>query len=186
MSEETLQELDDSELVARAKEGETQAYGILYERHVVLIYRYIRSKVNDNQTAEDLCEKTFLRAFERIAQYRERGKPYSAYLYRIARNIVVDHYRKVKPEVQLHEDAILDQGGAGLEDQIVALEEAKTLLQCLELLSDKYQEVIRLRIIMEMPTESAAKWMGKSEGATRVLLHRALKALRRELGNRNA
>lgn len=168
----------DLELVSRSKDGDIEAFGALYERYLERIYRYIRVRVAEETIAEDISENVFLRAYESIDRYQERGFPFSAYLYRIARNQIVDYYRKRKEEapIEAADQTIADT--QNLEDGLILSDQVQEILAALETLPEDYQEVIRLRVVLDMPTSDVAKWMNRSEGATRVLLHRALKAIR--------
>jgi RNA polymerase sigma-70 factor (ECF subfamily) len=168
----------DAELVTRTKRGEVEAFGTLYERYVERIYKYVRVRVTDQNIAEDITENVFLRAFEAIERYQERGHAFSAYLYRVAQNQLVDFYRKKKEEapIEVADQVIADfptlDEGLILSDQVQEVQDALTTLP------GDYQEVIRLRVVLEMPTSEVAEWLNRSEGAVRVLLHRALNAIR--------
>ena len=178
-------EVHDSVLIAQAQRGDHGAFGLLYERYVDPIFRYLRSRVADVHTAEDLTEAVFLRSFESLERYRDKGLRYSAYLYQVARNLLVDHYRQTEDSVPL-ESAEHSAGEARSSDEeIILREQAAHLREAMDHLPEEYQDIIRLRILMEMSTAEAAEWLNRSEGAARVLLHRALKALKREVDNRN-
>jgi RNA polymerase sigma-70 factor (ECF subfamily) len=169
---------NDAELIKKAQAGEVDAYGELYKRYIDIIFRYLRSRVPDEQTAEDLTETVFVRAFERIDGYKDRGHPFSTYLYRVARNQLVDFYRGQKHEDEIDQAAVVESAEMGPEAQLEWGDRRRELLEALGQLPSDYQEVIRLRILLELPTPTAAQWMERSEGATRVLLHRALKTLK--------
>lgn len=186
MSESELSELSDAKLVARAQSGESDAFGVLYERYVEQIYRYVRSRVTLKRDAEDLTESVFVRSYEALDRYEERGHPYSAFLYQVARNVLVDHYRRPEEE-GLEESPPLVATGLGLEGRIERDEEVERIQRAMAELPDDYQEVIRLRVLMSLPTATAAEWLDRSEGAVRVLLYRALKSLRQKVdAQRNA
>jgi len=181
MNRKNFAEPEDFELISQAKEGEIDAFGVLYERYIDLIFRYLRCRVSETQTAEDLAEVVFLKAFESLDRYHEEGWPFSAFLYQVARNQLADHYRRQREEVPLEEVQDLEATGEnedrsrGPDERILALQDA------LEKLSEDYQEIIRLRILLEIPTPQVAAFLNRSEGAIRVQLHRALKALRKKL-----
>ncbi len=172
----------DPELVARAKNGQVEAFGDLYERYSDRIYRYIRMRVDTQADAEDLCEATFLRSFEALDRYRERGHPFSAYLHQVARNLLVDHYRSRTPTFGLDETVDTPAEEPELLEQVARKEQFQQIAKALGRLPEDYQEVIRLRVVLELPTPTVAAWMGRSPGAVRVLLHRALSALRGQVG----
>ncbi len=186
MSERGWSGLSDATLVRLAREGDARAFGALYERYVETIYRYVRSRVSGRQEAEDLTETVFLRALEYLDRYEERGWPFSAFLYRIARNLLTDRYRKAGEEVSLDAVGAQAQEADSPEDQVLAAEEVETVRRALLTLPADYQEVIRLRILLSLDTAETAAWMGRSEGAVRVLLYRALKALRERIEHEDA
>ncbi|NIM93580.1 MAG: sigma-70 family RNA polymerase sigma factor [Anaerolineales bacterium] len=184
MSEETYVP-EDFELVTLAKGGETEAFGVLYERYVDPIYRYIRVRVSEDETAEDLTELVFLRSFKSLDRYKERGLPFSAFLYRIAKNLIVDHYREQKEEVSLEAVAEIESSAQPMDERVMITERVEEVQRALVELPSDYQEVIRLRVLLELPTETTADWLNRSEGAVRVLLHRALKAVRERVSEDN-
>jgi RNA polymerase sigma-70 factor (ECF subfamily) len=178
MSRDVNSHTPDAELVTRTKSGDVEAFGMLYERYVERIYRYIRVRVTEQTIAEDITENVFLRAYEAIERYQERGHAFSSYLYRVAQNHLVDHYRKKKEEAPIE---VVDQVSAdatSLDEDLIQADRVQEIREALATLPEDYQEVIRLRVVLEMPTSEAAEWLDRSEGAVRVLLHRALKALR--------
>lgn len=171
----------DGELIALAKQGDREAFGQLYERYADALYRYVRTRIGSDEDAEDLTENVFVKSFESLETYQERGWPYSAYLYQVARNLLVNHYRRGGGPQALDEHEAIEAGEPGLEQKLSDREEVLLARRALSRLPDDYQEIIRLRVLMDLPTSTVAEWMGRSEGAVRVLLHRALKALRQEL-----
>ncbi len=181
MNDVDVSQLPDAELIARAQRGDTECFGQLYERYVDQIYRYVRTRVADDQDAEDLTENIFVKSYESLGTYEERGWAYSAFLYQVARNLLVDHYRQATPEQPLDASEPLEAADPGLEERLTEHEDIVRIKGALAELPDDYQEVIRLRVLLDLPTSTAAEWMGRSEGAARVLLHRALKILRQKL-----
>ena len=181
MSEEIIQTLDDARLIERAKRGEVEAFGCLYERYLESIYRYIRTRVAEDRTAEDLTETVFLRSFESISRYKEKGLRFSAFLYQIARNLLVDHYRQKEEELPLESADQISVSPSRIDDIIVIQDQVDRLRVGLEALPEEYREIIRLRVLLELSTTECAEWIGRSEGAVRVLLHRAMKALKRQV-----
>jgi RNA polymerase sigma-70 factor (ECF subfamily) len=171
----------DGDLIALAKQGDREAFGQLYERYADALYRYLRTRVGSDEDAEDLTENVFVRCFESLETYEERGWPYSAFLYQVARNLLVNHYRQGTSPQPLDEHESIEAREPGLEQRLSDREDVLQARQALSRLPADYQEIIRLRVLMDMPTSTVAEWMKRSEGAVRVLLHRALKALRHEL-----
>jgi len=170
--------ISDAILIARAKAGETNAFGFLYRRYVLLIYRYVRSRVRCDADAEDQVEQVFLKAFQRIAQYEERGVPYSAYLYRIARHGLVDYYRRKEPLQSLETVEIAHTELEDVETRLTRRDDLRKTKVALQALPEQYQEVIRLRLLLDLSTEEVAQLLEKRQGTVRVLFHRAMKKLR--------
>jgi RNA polymerase sigma-70 factor (ECF subfamily) len=172
---------EDAALISRCQAGDVEAFGKLYRRYLDPIYRYVRVRVGSEQIAEDLTETIFLRAFETLNRYQERGKPFSAFLYQIARNLLVDYYRKQHKEVALEDVERVAKDLPTMDERIIRDERLREIYHALDGLPPDYQEVIRLRVMLGLPTSTVSTWMERKEGATRVLLHRALQALRRRL-----
>jgi RNA polymerase sigma-70 factor (ECF subfamily) len=181
MVKRLITHLSDAELIARAQAGDVGAFGELYERHVVVIYRYVLARVNVERDAEDLTEIVFLRAFESLHRYKERGRPFTAFLYQVARNALVDYYRQQRRSETIEAVEMLPSSGPAPDDRLIEEERRAVLREAMSKLPADYQEVIRLRIMLSLPSATVGEWLGRSEGAVRVLLHRALKALRRRM-----
>jgi len=179
MSEEVQSLPDDALLISLAKAGDIEAFGELYTRYLDPIYRYICTRVSEDQVAEDLTEEAFLRAFKALDKYEERGLPFSAYLFRVTKNMLVDYYRQQTKETALEDEEQIPALVLSPDEELVKIEKHRLLHHVFAKLPMEYQEVIRLRIILGISTTEAAACMGRSEGALRVLLHRALKALRK-------
>jgi RNA polymerase sigma-70 factor (ECF subfamily) len=168
----------DADLVTQTKSGDVEAFGILYERYVERIYRYVQVRVTEQTVAEDITENVFLRAYEAIDRYQERGHAFSAFLYRVARNQLVDHYRKKKEDAPIEAADQVAAASPPMDESLIHAEKVREIQDAMATLPEDYQEVIRLRVALDMPTSEVAEWLGRSEGAVRVLLHRALGALR--------
>jgi RNA polymerase sigma-70 factor (ECF subfamily) len=172
----------DADLIEQAQAGQVDSFGELYQRHVKAIFLFINSRVGSKRDAEDLTETVFLQAFEALDRYEERGAPFSAYLYRIARNLVIDHYRGQEPLEPL-EDLDWRHGEDPVaERQVIDQQQVERIKVALAKLPEHYQEVIRLRLLVGMPTKTVAEWMDREPSTVRVIQHRALKALRDQLG----
>lgn len=156
----------------------------IYDKYIDKIYRFIFFKVSTEGIAEDLSSETFLRGWEAFKNQKSNGEienP-SAFLYQIARNLVIDFYRK-KGQTQIvsaEYGQIIDPR-VDLQERVNKNSEFYQVKQALSNLKDDYQEVIVLRYLDDFPVSEIAKIMQKSEGAIRVMLHRALKALKKEL-----
>lgn len=178
MSEQDYAALSDPELVAHAKAGEPEAFGELYQRHMPLLYRYLCSRVTIREEAEDLVDEVFLKAFQNLGRYEERGVPYSAYLYRIARHALIDGFRNREPVHPLEAAGQVQDAQSDIETQLQQRADIKKIRTHLACLPEPYQEVIRLRLLLDLSTVETAQWMGKRPGAVRVQLFRAVRRLR--------
>ncbi len=164
-------------LVARAAQGDTDAFGDLYERLLDDIYRYVYYRVSNQQDAEDLTETIFLKAWQGLANYKPEGAPFVAWLYRIAHNTVVDHYRTRKISEPLADHPYLPDERESVEAQVFSRAEVEQLRQTLQEMTPIHQEVLVLRFINGLSPAETAAALNKSNGAIRVLQHRALKEL---------
>jgi RNA polymerase sigma-70 factor (ECF subfamily) len=177
--------LSEAELVTRAARGEAEAFGDLYERHVDAIYRYVYFRVDNAAEAEDLTATVFLKAWEALGRYRDNDMRFRALLYRIAHNLIIDRHRTRKSEEPLESadghSADLRETEAG----IIARERLQRLSAALARLEPAQQQVLTLRFIGGLSHAETAQVVGKSDGAVRVLQHRALAALRGWLGQRD-
>jgi len=172
----------DGILIARAKE-DPEAFGVLYQRYVSRIYRYLYYRTGNREDAEDLTARTFYRALRRMSHYVDRGAPFSAWLYRIAHNVVVNWLRdrSRRPVVAL--DAVVVAGGEREDPHTAAeaAEERARLLRAVRQLPPDRQELLILKFVEGMSNAEIGLVMGRSEGAIKSLYHRTLVALREEL-----
>ena len=172
-------EVDEAALIHQAREGSREAFGILYERHRATIARYVAARIRDTADSEDLTEAIFESAWRVMARYREQGVPFLAWLYRLAHNRVVDHYRALRPTLTLipevHES--IEDTGPPLDLNI----DSADLLKALHTLTDDQRNVIVLRFVQGMSGREVAQAMDKREDAIRALQFRALATLRRIL-----
>ena len=173
---------DESGLVERAK-TDPEAFGILYERYVNKVYSYIYYRVGNHHDAEDLTARTFHRALDHIDRYVQRGAPFSAWLYRIAHNLVAnwhrDHSRrKVVSLEDVNLSPPLREGPQHLAEQ---REEENELLAAVRRLPADRQQLLILKFVEEMSNTQIGAVMGRSEGAIKSLYHRTLLSLREML-----
>jgi RNA polymerase sigma-70 factor (ECF subfamily) len=172
---------DDTPLVLRAIQRDQDAFGELYDRHVVRVYRHIYYMVGSATEAEDLTAQTFLRAWEAIDRYQVRGAPFVSWLLRIAHNLGVSHLRAKRETSQLH-DGIIDQKmRRDPESSYQQTEEEELVRLAILRLRDEQRQVIILRFIEDLDYREVAEIIGKSVAAIRVIQHRALNALRKQM-----
>lgn len=168
-----------SALVDRARAGDAEAFGGLYDRFQPEIVRYLAHRVGDPDTAEDLAQQVFLKAWQAIPRYEARGVPFKAWLYRMAHNQMVDHFRTRKQTADL--DGIDVPEDAEAESIVLAAEMSEALGQALGRLSEDHRQVLTLRFLMEKSAKEIGEIMGRKEVTVRGLQMRALQALRREI-----
>jgi RNA polymerase sigma-70 factor (ECF subfamily) len=169
---------DIPELVSAARQDPV-AFGRLYERYVQPIYRYIFSRVGNVREAEDITSQTFMSAYESLARYRERGL-FSAWLFRIARSKINDHFRRHKSEVALEAAGqILER-----EDALGTLIRAEELSQIRSLihgLDESEQDLLRLRYVADLSFAEMSDLLGKREDAVKKSVYRLLARLKSEM-----
>lgn len=173
---------DETELVERAKQ-DPEAFGVLYERYVTRIYRYLYYRTGNHQDAEDLTARTFYRALEHLSRYQVRGLPFVAWLYRIAHNVVANWLRDRSRRPVIALDSIATWGSAEEDPQsaLEGLEEREMLLAAFRSLPPERQELLILKFVEGMPNAQIGAIMGRSEGAIKSLYHRTLVELRKYL-----
>jgi RNA polymerase sigma-70 factor (ECF subfamily) len=174
----------ESELVQRAVRKDPAAFGRLYELHLDSIYRYIYYRVGAAAEAEDLTEQVFLKAWEHIGAYDDRGLPFAAWLYRMAHNLVIDYHRTRKVAEPLTE--FLVEKTAGPQETVERHMEMAEVAAALRRLNPDQQQIIILRFVQGCTHAEAAAIMGKSEGALRALQCRALTSLHELLETQSA
>jgi len=161
------------------------AFGQLYDIYVQPVYRFILFKVRTSNVAEDLTAEVFLKTWEYIQRRERKIDNFRAFIYRLARNSVVDHYRKsVQADVVKSQEElafIAESPELSIASIVEKNSDLATIENALRLLKDEYREVLILRYIEDYPVADVAKIMDKSRGAIRVTLHRALQALRQEV-----
>jgi RNA polymerase sigma-70 factor, ECF subfamily len=174
------QDTDDNELLKNAQCGEAEAFGELYQRYSRIVFRFIYAHLNERLDAEDLTEEVFLRAWRSIAGYKEQGVPFLAYLFKIARNVMIDFYRRAGRSgghMSIDEKPFPDLGPDPGETAMVNLEHQE-IRSTLDQLRDDYRTVLILRFLSGLSPEETGDVMGRTPGAVRILQHRALSALR--------
>jgi RNA polymerase sigma-70 factor (ECF subfamily) len=181
-----MHEESDSVLIAQAKE-DPEAFGILYERYVDRIYEYIYYRTSNRQDAEDLTARTFYRALKHLPRYVDRGAPFSAYLHRIAHNLVANWHRDHcgRQVISFDESATItlkhQDTAVVAEERAEKRDKQDMVLQVIRQLSADRQQLLILKFIERMSNAEIAQVLGRTEGAVKSLYHRTLIELRGEL-----
>lgn len=174
------QSATDLELIDLAQAGEADAFGELYFRHSKTVFRYIYAHINDEQDAEDLASEVFYRAWRTISNYRDQGVPFLAYLFKIARSVLVDFYRRMGRSGghMSIEDKSIPDSNPDPDEHVTTQLEHQELRRTLDRLREDYRTVLVLRFLSGLSPEETGMVMGRTPGAVRILQHRALSALR--------
>jgi RNA polymerase sigma-70 factor (ECF subfamily) len=174
-------------LVERAQAGESEAFGLIYDRYVDTVFRFVYFRVGNRQLAEDLTSDTFLRALKRIGSFTWQGRDLGAWLVTIARNLVADHFKSGRYRLEVTTGDVLDadredRGPEGSpESAVVDHITNVALLTAVKQLNPEQQECIVLRFLQGFSVAETAQTMGKNEGAIKALQYRAVRALARLL-----
>jgi len=177
MDEESL-----DRLVADAKRGDTDAFGHIFDEYAGPIYRFIASRVNHPSDAEDLTQLVFVKALEALPRYEARGIPFGGWLFRLARNAIIDQIRTRREHLSLVAATTRESDEASPEATASLHDDLDRVAAALQELTDDQREVIELRFFAGLSVAEAAEAMGRQEGTIRGLQFRAIAALRRELG----
>jgi len=170
---------DEQSRVRRAKEHDQIALTQLYEENFDKIYRYIVLKIGDRAEAEDMTQQVFLNALKSISSYKWKGMPFSAWLFRIAHNQVVDHYRRKSRSTTVPLDENIASGYDNPGREAERKMEIEEMNRATKQLTNAQQEVISLRFAGELSIAEVARVMRKSEGAIKALQHAAIISLRK-------
>ncbi|MFI6321356.1 sigma-70 family RNA polymerase sigma factor [Nonomuraea sp. NPDC050556] len=171
-------------LVLRAKTGDSDAFGTLYDRYVDLVYRYIYFRVGSTPLAEDLTSETFLRALRRITDFTWQGRDFGAWLVTIARNLVADHFKSGRYRLEIATGEVIDVPLDGThipENAVVTALINDRMLRAVRDLNPEQQECVVLRFLHGLSLAETALIMGKKSGAIKALQFRAIRALARAL-----
>ena len=168
---------EEAHLVYQAKSGNSEAFAQLYDAYVERVYRYIYFRTSEDSAAEDLVSQVFLRAWENLGRYKVGSSPFIAWLYTIARNLVIDYYRANKDMVPIDDIVALPSDGDSPDEQAQAHFDLQAMRDALQFLTSDQQQVLILKFIAGLPNENIAKIMNKQEGTIRGLQMRALQTL---------
>jgi RNA polymerase sigma-70 factor (ECF subfamily) len=177
-----LANLTDDDLAERAKSS-SDAFGVLYDRHLRRIYNYVYYRIGQKAEAEDLTERVFMQALENLPRYQHRGAPFSAWLFRIAHNLVANWHRDTgrHPRAPLEEAGERQDHRADPFGDALSSEEQRELREAVHRLPADRQMLLQMKFVEERSNLDIAQHMGRTEGAVKALLHRTLVALRSEL-----
>jgi RNA polymerase sigma-70 factor, ECF subfamily len=178
-------EFNEEDVLTRASQGDRDAFGMLYERYIDRIFNYVYYRTGNLHDAEDLTARVFQRAMNHIKNYTDRGVPFSAWLYRIAHNLVANWHRdrSRRQEIPINDVPILPSKGDHPEKNLVRSQEEDSLLRLIRRLPPERQNLLILKFVENMSNAEIGAIMGRSEGAVKSLYHRTLLALRDQLGD---
>jgi RNA polymerase sigma-70 factor (ECF subfamily) len=170
---------DERELVERAK-GDPSAFGELYDRYFLQIYRFVYSRVRDQATAEDVTSEVFMKALRGLGRYQDTGRPFSAWLYQIALNAIADKFRAARPADDIDDQHDLSDG-TSLEEVAAQRDELRRVWQLVERLPHHQRTAMVLKFQEDLKIEDIAATMGKTPGAVKLLIHRGVARVREQI-----
>ena len=172
-------------VLARASQGDKDAFGELYERYTERIFNYVYYRTGNVHDAEDLTARVFQRAMNHIHNYTDRGVPFSAWLYRIAHNLVANWHRdrSRRQEIPIDDLPVITSKEEHPEKSLVRTEDQEALLRLIRRLPAERQTLLILKFVEDLSNAEIGQIMGRSEGAVKSLYHRTLLALRDQLGD---
>ena len=172
---------NEESLVRSAQKGDEEAFTQLYEEYFNKIYRYVVIRIGNETEAEDITQQVFLKALQSIGSFKWRGAPFSAWLFRIAHNQMVDYLRKKTRRITVPLDDTIVSAENNPQEEVERGFELEQLASAMQRLTLSQREVISLRFTSELPTAQVAKLMSKSQGAVKALQHSAIVTLRKAL-----
>lgn len=170
----------DVELVARCA-SDPEAFGLLYDRHSDRIFRYVYAKLRDRSMAEDVTAEVFFKALKGLGSYRPEAGEFSAWLYRIAGNAVIDYLRSRKVTVSLDEQVDRTDRALPVEQQVIDRVEVAQVWRAIGELTEAQRTAVMLRLERDLPIAEIAGRMNRTEGAVKLLLHRGMASVREKL-----
>jgi RNA polymerase sigma-70 factor (ECF subfamily) len=180
-------DFNEDDVLTRAAQGDREAFGQLYERYIDRIFNYVYYRTGNLHDAEDLTARVFQRAMNHIQNYKDRGVPFSAWLYRIAHNLVANWHRdrSRRQEIPINDVPVLPSKGDHPERNLVRSQEQELLLRFIRRLPAERQHLLILKFVENLSNAEIGAIMGRSEGAVKSLYHRTLLALRDQLADQN-
>jgi RNA polymerase sigma-70 factor (ECF subfamily) len=178
-------DFNEEDVLASASRGDREAFGTLYELYVERIFNYVYYRTGNLHDAEDLTARVFQRAMNHIHNYTDRGVPFSAWLYRIAHNLVANWHRdrSRRQEIPLSDAPVMPSTDDRPEASLVRSQEQDSLLRLIRQLPPERQTLLILKFVEDLSNAEIGQIMGRSEGAVKSLYHRTLLAMRDELGD---
>ena len=180
--------IDSDQELAKLARTSRDAFGTLYERHITAIYRYVYYRVGNMEDAEDLTARVFTRALKHIHNYNDRGLPFTAWLYRIAHNVVANFHRDNKrhpsvplDEMEIHPEIAQDNHADATDIRIDSERERRRLIEAIHRLPEERQQLVVLKFVQQLQNVEIGQIMNRSEGAIKSLYHRTLAQLRQRL-----
>ncbi|OGZ02291.1 MAG: hypothetical protein A2430_02470 [Candidatus Liptonbacteria bacterium RIFOXYC1_FULL_36_8] len=174
---------NEEKLIKLAKSGKAESFGFLYDSYHEKIYRFIYLKVSHKEEAEDITHQVFLSAWQNIKNYSSKGFPFSSWLYQIAKNKVIDHYRSAKPKISI--ELVSEKN---LETNLIAdptsstnFDEMESVKKAIEKLTPEQQDVLIMRFIEDLPIKEVALTLNKTPGAVKLIQFRAVNKLKQLL-----
>ena len=168
--------------VERAKHDPV-AFGQLYDRYAGQIYRFVRARVQDDSLAEDLTEEVFINALRHIKGYRDQGRPFSCWLYRIAANAIASHYRNQRSAVSLDDELMLPAVTPDPVDEVVRRDHVRAVWLAVDRLPTQQRAAMILKFSDDLTMDDVGAMLGKSPAAAKLLIYRAVQRLRKELAS---
>ena len=172
-------------LVHLAQAGDAEAFGMLYDRYVDSVFRFIYYRVNDRALAEDFTSETFVRALRRIGTITYQGRDIGAWFVTIARNIVLDHVKSARHRLETPTGETIEGKEQAQSTETAVLDSlaADQLMQAVAQLGDEQRECVMLRFMQGLSVSETAAVMGKNDGAIKALQHRAVRKLADLIGD---
>ena len=177
----------EQEIIKKAVKGVSSAFASLYDHYQPMIYRFVAIKVGRREDAEDITHQVFMSAWQNVSKYKYQGHPFSSWLYQIARNQVIDHYRAKKQETSIEQiDPEYFVLPATAQFDLATKLDFEKVRSGIAQLKPEYQDIIIMRFVEDLPLKDVATAIGKTEGAVKLMQHRAVKELKRVMGEQES
>jgi RNA polymerase sigma-70 factor, ECF subfamily len=178
--------LDINQLVSKAQQGDSQAFGRLYDNFAQRIFKYIRLKIQNREEAEDILQEVFIKAYQGLNSLSLENLNFNAWLYKVTSNTINDHFRKRyrSPEIFGIEEGFDLPDGKSLEKEIIIKSDLETARDAFTQLLPLYKQVLELRFLQDLSLNEVAKILNKSNLSVRLIQYRALKKVKLILYNK--